>query len=73
MLNGYIVFTGMGGEKNLFGKIVAFVTSSIFSVFFTYLLHIIANFLQISFPTLLLVSEPPVRNVILTNNYRGLG
>ena len=65
LLKGYSVFTGMGGEKNLFGKIVAFVTSGIFSVYQNYLFKFIANLLQISFPTLdLVISETLVRNVI---------
>ena len=66
LLKGYSVFTGMGGEKNLFGKIVAFVTSGIFSVYQNYLFKFIANLLQISFPTLDLVIIPLARNVLLT-------
>ena len=66
LLKGYSVFTGMGDEKNLFGKIVAFVTSGIFSVYQNYLFKFIANLLQISFPTLDLVIIPLARNVLLT-------
>ena len=66
LLKGYSVFTGMGDEKNLFGKIVGFVTSGIFSVYQNYLFKFIANLLQISFPTLDLVIIPLAGNVLLT-------
>ena len=66
LLKGYSVFTGMGDEKSLFGKIVGFVTSGIFSVYQNYLFKFIANLLQISFPTLDLVIIPLAGNVLLT-------
>ena len=50
--------------------LVHYVLSGLFLVLFHFLMINTANLLQISFPTLELVIEPLVGNIIFTNNYR---
>ena len=63
-------FVGLFDRVSDGSPLVHYVLSGLFLVLFHFLMINTANLLQISFPTLELVIEPLVGNIILTNNYR---
>ena len=63
-------FVGLFDRVSDGSPLVHYVLSGLFLVLFHFLMISTANLLQISFPTLELVNESLVGNIILRNNYR---
>ena len=63
-------FVGLFDRVSDGSPLTHYVLSGLFLVLFHFLMINTANLLQISFPTLELVIEPLVGNIIFTNNYR---